>query len=269
LQGPVLRHLAGFAAFGKGFYARRNCENAGIAGIMAQGFRRGSVQTRTEGLASLTTRDEYESIKKARALIEKERAKMPWWWLRQRDPVARSTKWLVIVTVLLCITTGASVVALVITDHTLKDTAKRQLRAYVLFDSGSIQKIGDHFAVSVVIKNSGQTPAYNVTHWWSVAVLDYPLTEPPIYSDPNPDQSADIGAALQTPLGDARPLTVSSEEMQDIKDRKKAIYVIASIKYKDTFQRDQAARFIAVNLPTESETGWHMRSYLHIIPDNL
>jgi hypothetical protein len=35
-QGPVLRHLAGFTAFGKGFYARRNCENAGMAGIMAQ-----------------------------------------------------------------------------------------------------------------------------------------------------------------------------------------------------------------------------------------
>jgi hypothetical protein len=33
---PVLRHLAGFGAFGKGFYARRNCENAGVAGFMAQ-----------------------------------------------------------------------------------------------------------------------------------------------------------------------------------------------------------------------------------------
>jgi hypothetical protein len=32
-QGPVLRHLAGFKAFGKGFYARRNCENAGMAGF--------------------------------------------------------------------------------------------------------------------------------------------------------------------------------------------------------------------------------------------
>jgi hypothetical protein len=36
LQGPVLRHLAGFTAFGKGFYARRNCEIAGVGGIMAQ-----------------------------------------------------------------------------------------------------------------------------------------------------------------------------------------------------------------------------------------
>jgi hypothetical protein len=35
-QGPVLRHLAGFTAFGKGFYARRNCENAGMAEFIAQ-----------------------------------------------------------------------------------------------------------------------------------------------------------------------------------------------------------------------------------------
>jgi hypothetical protein len=33
-QGPVLRHLAGFTAFGKGFYARRNCENAGMAAFL-------------------------------------------------------------------------------------------------------------------------------------------------------------------------------------------------------------------------------------------
>jgi hypothetical protein len=32
----VWRHLAVFTAFGKGFHAQRICENAGIAGIMAQ-----------------------------------------------------------------------------------------------------------------------------------------------------------------------------------------------------------------------------------------
>jgi hypothetical protein len=35
-RSRILRHLAGFGAFGKGFRARRICENAGIAGIMAQ-----------------------------------------------------------------------------------------------------------------------------------------------------------------------------------------------------------------------------------------
>ncbi|HTB03808.1 MAG TPA: DUF6471 domain-containing protein [Bradyrhizobium sp.] len=35
-RSRILRHLAGFAAFGKGFRARRICENAGVAGIMAQ-----------------------------------------------------------------------------------------------------------------------------------------------------------------------------------------------------------------------------------------
>jgi hypothetical protein len=35
-RSRILRHLAGFAAFGKGFDARRICENAGMAGIMAQ-----------------------------------------------------------------------------------------------------------------------------------------------------------------------------------------------------------------------------------------
>jgi hypothetical protein len=35
-RSRILRHLAVFAAFGKGFHAQRICENAGIGGILAQ-----------------------------------------------------------------------------------------------------------------------------------------------------------------------------------------------------------------------------------------
>jgi hypothetical protein len=52
-----------------------------------------------------------------------------------------------------------------------QETSKRQLRAHVLFESVNITPSG---AIFVRFKNSGQTPAYNLTHWWKAEVFFTP-----------------------------------------------------------------------------------------------
>ncbi len=158
-----------------------------------------------------------------------------------------------------------------------QDTAKRQFRAYVLYDSGIVvmSPDGHSYTVSVSVKNSGQTPAYSVRYDWYSTILDFPLKDP-IHSFPNPptfsalssQESADIGASGFVTLGDARNYTISPEDLVAVRDRKKAIYVVASITYHDTFHRDQGAKFIAVNIPSDVSGQWTMRNYLHTMPDN-
>ena len=65
----------------------------------------------------------------------------------------------------------------------MKDTAERQMRAYVTYSDGQISFSGGSYATSVKVKNSGQTPAYNLTSWIGSEIADV-LEGPPIYSPP-------------------------------------------------------------------------------------
>ncbi|MCU1340305.1 MAG: hypothetical protein JWO19_5886, partial [Bryobacterales bacterium] len=103
--------------------------------------------------------------------------KLPWWWLRQQEPVARFTAWLVIVTTVLCIATIASVVALIVTDHTLKDTARRQLRAYIYVDHGSFgpARADALIGPTITIRSAGATPAYKLRLAATIEIGKFPL----------------------------------------------------------------------------------------------
>ena len=91
--------------------------------------------------------------------------------------------WMIIGTLVLA---GASIFQVVIA----RQTAKRQLRAYVLVDTGNVydaSKVGlksvypntvllpqwtNWAASDLVLKNSGQTPASHVVHWAMMGVAD-------------------------------------------------------------------------------------------------
>jgi hypothetical protein len=150
-------------------------------------------------------------------------------------------------------------------------TAARQLRAYILFDGGLVDRFGHGFMVKLAVKNSGQTPAYNLTYAWDAKVLPYPLkVDGIIYPSPNPEQSADIGASISTTLGDPQFLAMSEQDVQDVQNRMKAVYVFASLSYRDTFQRTQTAQFVAVNLPQgpTDPSSWAMRNYFSSVSDS-
>jgi hypothetical protein len=88
-----------------------------------------------------------------------------WWWLGQRDPIARFTLWLVISTTLLFTATGISAVVLLVTDHTLKKTMIASNRAWVVPTSMTLLadiKTGQETNIAFVFGNAGHEPAVKV-----------------------------------------------------------------------------------------------------------
>lgn len=118
-----------------------------------------------------------------------------------------------------------------------RDTAERQLRAYVGVDSAIkvANREGPGFAVNVIIKNNGQTPAYDFTQWANVALEPMPLPKPfSIYCR----ERGSVG--ILQPQGQTLATPIFTREMlpleeQSIRNNAKAIYVYGEIDYRDAF----------------------------------
>jgi hypothetical protein len=117
----------------------------------------------------LSIRGQYEAKKAEEAGRAQEKLPKPWWWLGQRDPIARFTKWLVLWTALLFIGTVISAAILFKTDNTLQETLTATQRPWVSivaeFDGPIIRKQSRYLAVNIrlSLKNSGHTPAISTT----------------------------------------------------------------------------------------------------------
>ena len=155
---------------------------------------------------------------------------------------------------------------------------RRSARAYVLFESGRIERQGEQYKITLRVKNSGQTPAYNVRHSWGMRVYDFPLPLPkpfgPITFTPVDErQSVDIGAGGSFELDDLARLPVTRSDKGHINARTKAVYVWAKLEYRDTFQGVQCTNFAAVNFRDEREqdgkSGWDLRVLWHEITDDV
>src|SRR5260370_40088018 len=70
--------------------------------------------------------------------------------------------------------------ALMATYQIMRRNTQRQLRAYVGVVRGELINIDgdDQIEATVIVKNSGQTPAREVVMWGGMAVRDFPLREP-------------------------------------------------------------------------------------------
>jgi hypothetical protein len=125
-------------------------------------------------------------------------------------------------------------------------TAKRQLRAYVDLMSGQVIDFGipnRPFRVRIVVKNSGQTPAYEVDQWVSVGPDDIP---PKIgFPPPSPEipsiKSTLAPGAVSTTLQECEPL--SAMQIEKIRSGKAAIWAWGEIAYKDAFGEDRKSWF--------------------------
>ncbi|MHB1959212.1 MAG: hypothetical protein ACYCO5_09290 [Acidobacteriaceae bacterium] len=146
----------------------------------------------------------------------------------------------------------------------MRSTAQRQLRAYVLAETGTIVnvanpdksrgpkfKTGAELAhsewgpiVKIQIKNTGQTPAYDVVHWAAIYHRELPLKSPlppmPIEQEFN-----------KSPMGPGIPITkvlffgppLSVEQVTSLKDGSAAIYCQGIIRYRDTFMKKHFTRY--------------------------
>jgi hypothetical protein len=79
---------------------------------------------RRRELFILKSKKQYEARKAAHDARYKEKLPMPWWWLGQREPVARFNAYLVIATVMLFLIA-------IKTDSTLKETLIASNRAWI------------------------------------------------------------------------------------------------------------------------------------------
>lgn len=110
---------------------------------------------------------QYHARKAADRRRAQEREPMPYWWLGQRDPVARFTKWLVCWTALLFVGTIGSAIVLWITDHTLRETLEANNRAWIAIVNANLEaaiEVGQPVRSNLLYRNSGQSPALKVVY---------------------------------------------------------------------------------------------------------
>ena len=133
------------------------------------------------------------------------------------------------------------------TVKTMRDTAGRQLRAYLSarFETIFIFSPTIRVTIKFIMLNHGQTPAYNVTHSSLVEVLPYPLPinyqlpsilspTPPLFCTQQP-LSMDIVLPLVIFLKKEIGPIVNNDGYR--------IYTFGVVKYKDTFGRSRQTKF--------------------------
>jgi hypothetical protein len=124
-----------------------------------------------------------------------------------------------------------------------EETAKKQLRAYVIPFKGDVQRFGisEPPKASVRIRNAGQTPAYRMTAWVKIAKgnlsgNDFSTPDIPLHPDilgPGMERSIEASAL--------RPLT--SEERAAVVQGTETVYVFGEIRYWDAFNIEHTSKF--------------------------
>lgn len=116
-------------------------------------------------------------------------------------------------------------------------TAERQLRAYVFPFHNKIEKFDTSPLVNVGFKNSGQTPAYDVTVWTVVGIAAYPFAnkpEQPINIQKS-QKSGHIGPGAEMHTICKLGRSVTTSETTAVTAGTAALYVYGELTYQDAF----------------------------------
>jgi hypothetical protein len=128
--------------------------------------------------------------------------------------------------------------------ESMADNGRRQLRAYVFPEQARLVWGGDAkpTVAEIVIKNSGQTPAYRLSTAVSVVVDADPLQDdlrlpaiPPNHTVVPPAGSYRVSMAM------AKPLT--GGQLAAIEKGTQAIYAFGEIAYRDAFNECKMTRY--------------------------
>lgn len=131
-----------------------------------------------------------------------------------------------------------------------KDTAERELRAYVCIESSSgAESLEDPSwpTFKIEAKNFGKTPAFDVISWIGVGVREYPAdSELPKPPDEEPQSKTILGPECKTTLMGTFRRKPTAFEVDAINSGKGAIYVQGRIEYKDAFNKPRFTTFCLV-----------------------
>jgi hypothetical protein len=115
-----------------------------------------------------------------------------------------------------------------------EDTAKKQLRAYVLPTKGEVKglNVNGPLQVRIAVRNSGQTPAYNATigvdTWWE----EIPRQPPVAGALPTKEgMQVTLAAGEETYVDHV----VKEQRRQELKSRKAILHAAGSVRYKDIY----------------------------------
>ena len=165
--------------------------------------------------------------------------------LADQRETADFSEWLAVATVVLAVATVALAVFSLFQAVIMSRTARRQLRAYVFVTTADIGDIDDaqNVHASVSIKNSGQTPAYDLINRGAIDIRESPLKGDLLPRDRDAAMSKSAlgpGEVLGKHLG-ARPLT--PDERGAVRSGAQAIYVYGEVLYKDAFGKRRYSRY--------------------------
>jgi hypothetical protein len=155
------------------------------------------------------------------------------------------------------------IIILIIQTAVMGRNSKRQLRAYVVQEMGAIVNVADPIpAVGLVptearlshpewgpiirlqIKNTGQTPALEVTNWAAICFREYPLvSELPGRNPQLRPMPSILGAGIPSTktLFFGPPLT--AQQITDLRAGTGAIYFHGEIQYRDIFNKTHFTRY--------------------------
>jgi hypothetical protein len=126
------------------------------------------------------------------------------------------------------------------------DAVVSQLRAYVVVSSAKIHNFGfvDPPKAQIVIKNSGQTPAFDAVSWAGVAIGEFPLNFK--LESPGKDfkqSRSTLGPGIESGHWITAARALNQIEFEKINAGSAAIYVHGSIVYKDAFNIERFTHF--------------------------
>ncbi len=188
---------------------------------------------------------------------------------RKKKEQATTNRRAEITTYIIAGATGIQAIALIWTVFVMVRTTPRQLRAYIFVDKAVIANVANPLPQGLLggkfeetpasitrplegpiayleFKNSGQTPAYEVTIWGNMCVREFPLTyELP---DKKPDKlftakaSVPPSGGTNKSLGTEHPLPEEINKLRTIPPTT-AIYIYGTIFYKDTFGKKRFTNY--------------------------
>jgi hypothetical protein len=137
--------------------------------------------------------------------------------------------------------TGFAAIAAWLTFRVMKRTGERQLRAYLSVVRAELRNVdGGVMEADVVIKNSGQTPAYEVVTWGGMYIRAYPLVHP--IPDPERDtpRSSIVGPGtefgkIEKAVNSDGSSPITDAHRQAILNGDLSVYVTGEIIYRDAF----------------------------------
>jgi hypothetical protein len=124
------------------------------------------------------------------------------------------------------------------------NTAVRQLRAYIFPETAILQNSASSPVCSVICKNCGQTPAYDLTVWTTTSAAFYPLEIAPSGPDtPRAESCGHLGPRMTVHFFATPDPPITNSEVAAMRSGKGAIYLYGVVTYVDCFGESRSVKF--------------------------